>query len=78
MTTSPEVTCRVFEDDQSCIAVAESKKPPARTKHVAIKHHHFCNLVDDGVININCVYTKKQLADVLTKPIDEGQFFKLR
>ena len=78
ISTPPEVNCHVFEDNQSYIAVAESKKPPACTKHIAIKYHHFCSLVDKGIIKIQYINTKKQLADILTKPIDEGQFFKLR
>ena len=78
ITTPPTVTCKVFEDNQSCIAVAESKKPPTRTKHIAIKYHHFRNLVDNGAIKINYIDTKKQLADTLTKPIESNQFFKLR
>ena len=59
VTTPPEVACRVFEDNQCCIAVAESKKPPARTKHIAIKHNHLCSLVDDEVMKIKYVDTKK-------------------
>ena len=78
LTTLPTVTCKVFEDNQSCIAVAESKKLSARTKHVAIKYHHFENLVNDKVIKISYIDTKKKLADILTKPIDANQFFKLR
>ena len=78
ITTPPIITCKVFEDNQSCIAVAESKKPPARTKHIAIKYHHFRNLVDNKVIKISYIDTKKQLADILTKPIETNQFFKLR
>lgn len=78
ITTLPNVTCKVFEDNQSCIAVAESRKPPARTKHIAIKYHHFRGLVDNGVIKINYIDTKKQIADILTKPVESNQFFKLR
>ena len=78
ITTPPIIICKVFEDNQSCIAVAESKKPPARTKHIAIKYHHFRNLVDNKVIKISYIDTKKQLADILTKPIETNQFFKLR
>ena len=58
-TNPPQVTCKVFEDNQSCIAVAESKKPLASTKHIAIKHHQFRSLVDNGTININYIDTKK-------------------
>ena len=74
----PTANYKVFEDNQSFIAVAESKKPLARTKHVATKYHHFRGLVDKGIIKINYVDTKKQMADTLTKPIENNQFFKLR
>ena len=30
ITTQPVVTCKVFQDNQSCISVTESRKPPAR------------------------------------------------
>jgi len=76
--TPPNVFCKVFEDNKSCIAVAESKKPPARTKHIAIKYHHFRGLVENKVIRIHYVDTKEQIADLLTKPIESSQFFKLR
>ena len=78
ITTLPIVTWKVFEDNQSTIAVAESKKPPTRTKHIAIKYHHFQNLVNDTIVKIKYIDTKKQLADILTNPIETGQFFKLR
>ena len=38
---NPEVFCKAIKDNQSCIAVAESKKLSPRTKHIAIKYHHF-------------------------------------
>ena len=48
--TLSKVNCRVFEDKQSCIAVAKSKKPPTQMKHITIKYYYFCSLVDKGVI----------------------------
>ena len=76
--TPLNVYCEAFEDNQSCIAVTESKKPPTRTKHIAIKCHHFRSLVGNKDIRIKHVDTKQQVADMLTKPIDDNQFFKLR
>ena len=78
ITTPPQVTFKVFEDKQSCIVVEESKKPPARTKDIVIKYHHFRSLVNNGTVNINYIDTNKQLADILTKTIDDNQFPKLR
>eukprot|EP00957_Ditylum_brightwellii_P203995 15337136-Ditylum_brightwellii.AAC.1 len=37
----PEVHCKVFEDNQSCISIAKSYKFSPRTKHIALKYHHF-------------------------------------
>lgn len=77
ITTPPQVTCKVFEDNQSYIAAAESQKPLARTKHIAIKYYYFQSLVDNGIININHVDAKKQLTDILTKRVKDSQFLKL-
>ena len=35
--TKAEVFCAVFEDNQTCIAVAESNKLPPRTKQLSTK-----------------------------------------
>ena len=42
---NPEFFCKVFEDNQSCIAVAESNKPSPIIKHIPIKYHHFQRFV---------------------------------
>ena len=78
ITVTPEATCILFEDNQNCIAFSEHKKPVTRTNHIAIKHYHFRILVDKNVIKINCIDIKKQIHDVLTKPIENDQSFKLR
>ena len=67
-----------FEDNQSYIAVEESKNLPTRTKHIVINWHHFRNYLQDSIIKIDYIDTKKQLVEILTKPIESNQFFKLR
>ena len=57
--TFSKVYCEVFEDNQSCVAVAESKKPLTRTKHITIKYHHFRSLLDKKVIRIKYIDTKQ-------------------
>ena len=54
-----EVHCEVFEDNQSCIAVAESKKLPARTEYIVMKYHHFRSLVDNKTITSRHINTNK-------------------
>ena len=70
----PQIHCKVFEDNESCIAVAKSKKFTPRTKHIALKYHHFRRFVDKGVIEICSIDTTKQTADALTKPLCRDLF----
>ena len=74
----PKVKCKVFEDNTSCISMASAHKFSPRTKHIALKYHHFRHLVKNGTIEIFPISTKEQTADIFTKPLDEGIFEYLR
>jgi histone deacetylase 1/2 len=74
----PKVYCKVFEDNESCIAMATKNRFSPRTKHIALKYHHFRQYVDDGRIIVESINTKEQTADLLTKPLDTGLFEYLR
>ncbi|MCP4099727.1 MAG: Ty1/Copia family ribonuclease HI [Planctomycetaceae bacterium] len=76
--SKPDFFCKVFEDNQSCIAMTESTKFTPRTKHIALKYHHFKSYVDSKRIRIEYIRSEDQLADIFTKPIMDGQFFVLR
>ncbi len=70
------------EDNISAIAMAESLKFTPHTKHIAIKYHHFhCRVHTSsnksGDIKIKYISTKKQLAEIITKPVDNVGFFAL-
>ena len=75
---TPHVRCKLFEDNRSCIVVAESARLTPRTKHIAIKYHHFREFVKSGQVKICPISTKEQQADIFTKPLDESQFKYLR
>ena len=75
---TPEIGCKMFEDNQSCIIVAESARLTPRTKHIAIKYHHFCQFVKNGSIKMYHIGIKEQIADIFTNPLDESQFKYLR
>jgi hypothetical protein len=49
-----------------------------RTKHIDIRHHFIRDHQQKGDIAIKSVGTDDQLADILTKPLDEKRFCKLR
>ena len=75
----PIFKCTVYEDNESCIKVAKSPKFTPRTKHIAIKYHHFRSRVwDDGTIDLQSIDTKEQIADILTKPLPKRPFVYLR
>jgi hypothetical protein len=72
----------LHEDNLLAIAIAESLNFTPQTKHTAIKYHHFCSRVHtsfnkSGDIKIKYVFTKKQLADNFTQPVDNVGFFAL-
>ena len=70
--------CLVHEDNQSCIAMANSKKMTPRTKHIALKYHHFKHFVERKFIRMEYIDTKEQLADIFTKPLPDDLFQRLR
>ncbi len=80
---SPKFTIKVREDNQSCIAMAVNPKFTPQTKHIAIKYNHFCNHVitqanPDGFIFLEYCSIHDQVADIVTKPVWDDIFFKLR
>jgi hypothetical protein len=76
--TKPKVTCRVFEDNAACIELAKEPKLRPRTKHLAVRLHHFRDYVQRGEIDIQHINTKHQIADIFTKNLPVVQFRNLR
>ena len=76
--TTPVFNCKVWEDNESCIKVATSPKFTPRTKHIAIKYHHFRRFVQDKTVTIHSIDTSEQIADIFTKPLAEKDFCYLR
>ena len=74
----PSFVCKVHEDNQSCIKMATGNKFSPRTKHIALKYHHFKSHVKSGRVDINYCPTDLQLADILTKPLPNESFYTLR
>ena len=68
---NPEVLCKLFEYNQSCISVAKSNKLSPRKKNISIKHHHFRSFIKKNIIRICYIYTWEQTADIFTDLIDK-------
>ncbi len=57
----------VFEDNRSCISMSTGKKLTPRTKHLAIKYHHFREFVRKKIIQVFPIDIKERMADIFTK-----------
>jgi hypothetical protein len=68
----------IFEDNKGCVELANTPKMRPRTKHIALKNHHFRSHIATGDIKVKWIDTKSQLADIFTKPLPEPLFTSLR
>ena len=75
--TKAEVKCQVFEDNSGALEMSKVHKYRPHTKHLNVKLHHFRDYVERGKIMIKEIGTKFQLADYLTKPLDEKTLKKV-
>ena len=75
---TPNFVCNVHEDNQSAIVMATTQKFTPRTKHIALKFHHFRSFVKSGKVTVSYCRTTEQKADLLTKPLADDLFYKLR
>ena len=68
------VHCTVFEDNEGALALARLPRMRPRTKHIALKFHHFIDHVCQGTVIPEPIDTKEQTADALTKALPRDQF----
>jgi len=66
----------IFEDNQSCIALAKNPVHHARTKHIDIQHHFVREKVESGDVKLIYMSTGDMVADTLTKPLPGPKFGK--
>jgi hypothetical protein len=67
----------IFEDNKGCVDLVKSPKMRPRTKHIALKYHHFRSHIGKD-ITIKWISTEDQLADIFTKSMTEAKFQRLR
>jgi hypothetical protein len=65
-------------DSTSDISVSKNPLLHSRTKHIEVRYHFLRDNVEKGNIDLIHVPTKKQLGDILTKPLDQATFAHLR
>ena len=70
-------TVHVMEDNQSAIFIAENPASNNKTKHMDIKLHFVREVLDRGKVLLHYCPTDKNLADILTKAIQQVKFKRL-
>jgi hypothetical protein len=65
-------------DSTSAISVAKNPVLHSRTKHIEVRYHFLRDNVEKGNIDLIHVPIEKQLAAILTKPLDQATFARLQ
>ena len=55
----PTVKCKLFEDSNGAMELERAPKYRPKTKHIALKYHHFRNFVKEGKVEILLIDTKQ-------------------
>jgi hypothetical protein len=65
-------------DNESAIRLVDNSVEHSHTKHIDIRHHFLRDHQQRGDIDIYHISTENQLADIITKPLNEKRFCRLR
>jgi hypothetical protein len=76
--SAPLIHCKLFEDNNGAIELANVPKMWPRTKHLNIKYHFFHQYVQQGILQVLHVSGANQAADIFTKALDLLSFHKHR
>jgi hypothetical protein len=68
----------IYEDNQSCIKLANNPELHGRSKHIDIRYHFVQEKVVRFQFNIVYCNTKDMIADIVTKALLKPQFLHLR
>jgi len=60
---------KVHCDSIGAIYLAKSQVYHVRTKHIDVRYHFVCDILEDGDIELQKIYTKNNPANILTKVI---------
>nr|GEY87517.1 retrovirus-related Pol polyprotein from transposon TNT 1-94 [Tanacetum cinerariifolium] len=65
-------------DNTSAIQLSINLAFHGRCKHIGVRFHFLRDLVSKGIVSLEYVETKEQVADILTKPLHRDDFERLR
>jgi hypothetical protein len=66
----------IFQDNRSCIKIAEDPSVAERTKHIDIRHHFIREKLSFGEISLIYTPSSQMVADILTKPLSFPDFYR--
>ena len=64
----------LFCDNMSVISLSKNLVQHSRIKHIDIRYHFICDLVEEKVVSLEHIFTENQLPDLFTKPFDTLTF----
>ena len=69
----------IMQDNQATITMAtKGKSTSNRSKHISIRYFWLTDRIAQGEVKLQHCPTKDMVADILTKPLQGEQFFRLR
>jgi len=66
----------IYEDNQGAIFLANNKTTGQQTKHIDVRYHFICELIDNGELEIKYIRSEENRADLLTKNLGEEKLTK--
>lgn len=61
----------LFCDSQSTIHLGKSQTFHARSKHIDMRYHWICNVLDDKLLELEKIHIEDNYSDILTKPLQK-------
>ena len=69
---------KIRGDNKGALALAKNPEFHSRTKHIDIRYHFVRQKVEEGLVELEWVGTKLNLADGMTKPLGSTDFATFR
>jgi hypothetical protein len=75
---TPNIHCKLFEDNNGALDIASVHNFGPHTKHSNIEVHHFRDYVTRNEVTSHAIRSENQPADFLTKPLSDDLLVKHR
>ena len=67
----------MYVDNQGAIALANNPIHHQRSKHIDVKYHYVRLEIQNRVLELVCIPTDNNVADVFTKPVTRAKLDRL-